>query len=282
MTPPLPTHSHAESASAPAPAVRPYAGPRETIASRPLMHRSAPYRPQVVRTAAPSPSPTGDLPWIDQFLSNTPVASVAAIETAQTQAADENATERAAGVETRTPTIVSDVWVTPQVAVSVDVATTVTIMPTPPTSAPLAADTPVGETSVSDAAPADGWPLEEASAQLAEMLPALRRIDHDTPARLFSERHVDETLPEWSDDDMIDIMPLGTVAPHTMAQRHTLPVEPQSEPAGIHSNGEAAARALELIAQRVRSGELALPGYDPALGDSAALIAALAALHGVR
>jgi hypothetical protein len=36
------------------------------------------------------------------------------------------------------------------------------------------------------------------------------------------------------------------------------------------------------LAQRVRAGELTLPGYDPRMGESAALVAALAAILGVR
>ena len=47
-------------------------------------------------------------------------------------------------------------------------------------------------------------------------------------------------------------------------------------------NAEAAARALELLARRVREGEISLAGYEPRLGDAAALAAALAALLGVR
>jgi len=48
------------------------------------------------------------------------------------------------------------------------------------------------------------------------------------------------------------------------------------------ANAEAAAQTLELLALRVRAGELPLTGYDPALGDAAALVSALAVLLGVR
>ena len=44
----------------------------------------------------------------------------------------------------------------------------------------------------------------------------------------------------------------------------------------------AAGMALEVLALRVREGELPLSGYDPSMGDAAALVAALAALLGVR
>jgi hypothetical protein len=48
------------------------------------------------------------------------------------------------------------------------------------------------------------------------------------------------------------------------------------------ATSEMAARALEGLAARVRSGDLQVPGYAPELGDAAALAAALAALLGVR
>lgn len=48
------------------------------------------------------------------------------------------------------------------------------------------------------------------------------------------------------------------------------------------SRAESAALTLEVLANRVRSGELTLAGYDPALGDAAALVTALAAVLGVR
>jgi hypothetical protein len=53
-------------------------------------------------------------------------------------------------------------------------------------------------------------------------------------------------------------------------------------PESGEENSEAAARALELLAQRVRVGEITLPGYDPRLDDAAALATALAALLGAR
>jgi hypothetical protein len=53
-------------------------------------------------------------------------------------------------------------------------------------------------------------------------------------------------------------------------------------PGGEEATAEQAAHALELLAQRVRAGELLLPGYDPRMGEPAALVAALAAVLGVR
>jgi hypothetical protein len=51
---------------------------------------------------------------------------------------------------------------------------------------------------------------------------------------------------------------------------------------GRPSHTEYAAKALEMLALRVRAGELILPGYDPKTGDAGALVVALAALLGVR
>lgn len=247
------THSDATSdAVSTLVAVRPYAGPRASSAPTGPTSRPEPYRPASARAFVQATASSDDLPWIDQFLSNTPVQAVAVVAHEPTDAVSDVAPER-------TATIVEDVWVTPLMAAHAE---------------PVA-DAPVNES----------WPLEEASAQLAEMLPSLQRAesDTDTPARLFAERHAEEPLPAWSDDDMIDIMPLGTVAQQTAAQQGvTQSVTHRESSSTASPHGEAAARSLELVAQRVRSGELTLPGYDPALGDSAALIAALAALHGVR
>lgn len=233
--------------------VRPYSGPRENTAPAAVATRAEPYRPAAARVAAAERVVSADeLPWIDQFLSTTPVQTIAVVAAEPTPSA-------ARAVSMRETMIVEDVLVAPVEA------------------APVAAPT------------SEEWPLDEASARLAEMLPALQRVDNDAPARLFAVSDAGETLPAWSDDDMIDIMPLGTVAQQTTAQQTTAqqtstpPSVVRSEPMrNANAPGEAAARSLELVAQRVRSGELTLPGYDPALGDSAALIAALAALHGVR
>jgi hypothetical protein len=51
---------------------------------------------------------------------------------------------------------------------------------------------------------------------------------------------------------------------------------------GWHEQGEQLALALEAIAHRFRTGELAAPQFDAAVGDAAALAAALAAVLGIR
>ena len=84
----------------------------------------------------------------------------------------------------------------------------------------------------------------------------------------------------WSDDELIDIMPVthskSTMPPvgewATTARRD---VE-------IANNPETAAAALEALAARVRAGTVQLPQFAAELGDAAALAAALAALLGIR
>ena len=65
----------------------------------------------------------------------------------------------------------------------------------------------------------------------------------------------------------------GSVAPHEVSAFGSA-----SEAAGT----TPVAEALELLAARIRSGELTVPGYEPGMSDAAALTAALAAVLGVR
>ncbi|WP_337170701.1 hypothetical protein [Gemmatimonas aurantiaca] len=140
---------------------------------------------------------------------------------------------------------------------------------------------PAVEAMNAPSAPVDEWPLEEAASELdllAHRLEAFAPPPSTEPAALFAEPHTPEPLPVWSDDDMVDIMPV----------RQPL-FTPRSQPAALGAqaadrdgSAEAAAHALELLARRVRTGELPLPGYEPRMGDAAALVAALAALLGVK
>ncbi|WP_411280614.1 hypothetical protein [Gemmatimonas sp.] len=149
---------------------------------------------------------------------------------------------------------------------------------------PPASDTPM---------PSDAWALDEAAAQLRSLADELR--DHEgiasdagESARLFDASLTPEPLPAWSDDDLIDIMPLqkdGAIAsarvPTPGSSSVIEPWADRARRAGEES-AEAAAKALEVLARRVRDGEISLAGYEPRLGDAAALAAALAALLGVR
>lgn len=210
------------------------------------------------------------LPWIDAFLSSTPALPMAAIA--------EPVDEPHLGEP------VSDATSTHEPA-SVEETENYSESAAEFESTPFAAT--------------ESWALDEAADQMRALASELRDQDSsadpfDTP-RLFDAESVLEPLPAWSDDDMIDIMPMAS--PHSLAplpiDRPAAPtpitasaaqIEPWADRARRDANdgSEAAARALEVLAKRVRDGEISLAGYDPRLGDAAALAAALAALLGVR
>ena len=182
------------------------------------------------------------LPWIDAFLSSTPVLPMRAV------------------------------------------AEPVVAEPAPAVGTPLALD----------AIPSsEAWALDEAAERMRALAEAL--LDHEgiastslESARGFDGVSLRSPLPAWNDDDVIDLMPLRpdrAVPPDRW---------PNAASSGAHQawadrvrrvdddNAEAGAQALELLARRVRDGEIVLAGYEPRLGDAAALAAALAALLGVR
>ena len=145
-----------------------------------------------------------------------------------------------------------------------------------------------------DAASAsDEWPLAEAAESLDEITRAIANGDlgaHEVTARLFGSIATPVSLPAWSDDDLMNIMPTRAATPAhaTPATSTPLFATPVShehaspDQRAADASALAAAQALELLAQRVRAGELQLPGYDPQMGDAAALVSALAALLGLR
>lgn len=133
------------------------------------------------------------------------------------------------------------------------------------------------------------WPMDEAASAMQSLAEELRpRIpapsaNGNPVRRAVTPLYVPPVastppLPMWDDDAPMDIMPVK--APKVVAG------EPWAESARRESeragNPEAAARALETLARKVRQGEIELPGYSSEMGDAAALAAALAALLGVR
>jgi hypothetical protein len=221
-------------------------------------------------------SAEAQLPWIDAFLASTPAMPMVALqEPAQAEP-------------------ILDVRVEPPA--TVDEATTVSKGAVANEEATVAADE---------------WPLEEA----ADEFRALRVAMDDTADRdavdigngVATQGAVFAPLPEWRDDDLMDIMPIrhsgqtplsnGAIASDSdlWAERaHKAQEEAQllramasaqsaqREHTAAESTAEEAAHALELLARRVRAGELTLPSYDPRMGEPAALVAALAALLGVK
>ncbi len=143
-----------------------------------------------------------------------------------------------------------------------------------------------------DVASAEAWPMEEAGAAMRALADDLRTrepVESSTP-RVTSPRSITPLyvppvastppLPMWGDDDLMDIMPVKpNVARAPGDLQWAARARRETELAG---NPEAAARALEELARRVRKGELEVPGYTAEMGDAAALAAALASLLGVR
>jgi len=147
-------------------------------------------------------------------------------------------------------------------------------------------ETPIEAAFAADPADSsEAWPMDEAAGAMQALAADLRaRTPTANPARrAVTPLYVPPVastppLPMWDDDAPMDIMPVK--APKAVTG------EPWAESARRESertgNPEAAARALEALARKVRQGEIELPGYSSEMGDAAALAAALAALLGVR
>jgi hypothetical protein len=139
-----------------------------------------------------------------------------------------------------------------------------------------------------DADAADEWPMAEAGAMLesltAELSPAPAAaeppVESEHPEPLSLAAPTIEPMAAWSDDDIMDIMPVRPSDAPSPTNDHWA-VQARREADGS-SGTEAAAAVLEGLARRVREGELVLPGYSTEMGDAATLAAALAALLGVR
>jgi hypothetical protein len=156
------------------------------------------------------------------------------------------------------------------------------------------------------------WPLAEAAEELRVLGAQLDvPIAPETAGAPFGASAEPAALPAWGDEDLMDIMPIrhsgktplsspAVVSDgdlwaerarkaqeeaqvlSAMLAAPELPVESVRDAEVPESTAEEAAHALELLAQRVRTGALTLPSYDPRMGEPAALVAALAALLGVR
>ncbi len=280
--------------------------------------------PQMVRTeefsvpAAVTPEAVllddGELPWIDAFLSSTPAVPMATVPTplANALVSEQPAEElvvMSADAAAEPVEVVEVVEVAAAVAdcESADHETdNVVLLETEEVDSP-ATD------AQAHAASSDAWPLEDAVAQFRELSAQLDSAvnSFESPEELFAEASTPEPLPAWSDDDMMDIMPIRHSGKtplsspavisegelwserarkaqeeaqvfRAMASAGTVSEAGDASAPVTHATAEQAAQALEVLAQRVRAGELTLPGYDPYMGESAALVAALAAILGVR
>ncbi len=128
----------------------------------------------------------------------------------------------------------------------------------------------------------DDWPLLEAGQRLSELAAELRAFERADTSESHADRHAVSapSLPMWSDDELMDIMPV------THSTSRTPPVGEWATTArrdfDIANNPETAALALEGLAARVRAGTVHLPQFSAELGDAAALAAALVAVLGIR
>ncbi|WP_291164797.1 hypothetical protein [Gemmatimonas sp. UBA7669] len=233
-----------------------------------------------------------DLPWIDSFLASTPPLPMMAIEDASTTVvADE----------------VSDV-VADEVALDVTVEELVQqVHVEEPVVSAAASD-------VSSETPDDTWPLDEATPDFERLsqqidashgpevlaTPARTTPAETTPPQPAPAVPLGQSLPAtpamapWSDEEFMDIMPVRRAMRTPMSSaavdqssqwaeraRAAQVARDAAQDAGVGRASEAA-EALEMLARRVRSGELAVPEFDGRNGESAALVAALAAVLGVR
>lgn len=223
-----------------------------------------------------------DLPWIDSFLASTPPLPMLAIEDSAPSAED------------------TSVDVTASVTEIVEVEPA--LSPEPVTEL---APEPVAELSPEPVADVveDSWPLDEATPdfeRLSQQIDASHGPEVPvTPARgaapvPASPASEHRAMAPWSDEEFMDIMPVRRVLRTPMSSqavdsssqwaeraRAAQVARDAAQDAGVGRASEAA-EALEMLARRVRSGELTVPEFDGRMGESAALVAALAAVLGVR
>ena len=224
-----------------------------------------------------------DLPWIDSFLASTPPLPMMAISAEDVATEDVSVafTPAAASEIVATPAELEDDSITDPVVEEVSAV----------------ADEP---TVMAD----DSWPLDEATPdfeRLSQQIDASHGPDvAATPVK--GAQAVPDGVPEtaaspmspWSDDEFMDIMPVRRALRTPMSSqavdmssqwaeraRAAQVARDAAQDAGVGRASEAA-EALEMLARRVRSGELVVPEFDGRNGESAALVAALAAVLGVR
>jgi hypothetical protein len=219
---------------------------------------SALMREQASLAAASAEGAQASLPWIDAYLAadaETADAETADAETTGAPVADRDAVESVAADR----------------------------------SGPSDSDEPAvdeGET----------WPLDEAGEQVSALAHDLDHVDAADPEPAAEPHPLDpgrgRPVQMWSEDEWMDIMPAkATSMPSDEPTAWAVMARQQAErevadqvadAAAAIRQAEAAAKALEQLAQRVRTVDLPLPSFHPDLGDAAALAATLAALLGVR
>jgi hypothetical protein len=269
----------------------------------------APQESAAADVEEPAAGDEAPLPWIDAFLAATPPLPTTAVE-------EPAPVEEAWGMESAT----AEELLAEALAVSADDATA--DFGADEVSIEQEGATALDAVQMEDGWPLDeavaefrslGARLEPLPSPVGDETDSTAFSDPPVPAGGADAdgSPMSPPMSAWSDDDLLDIMPIrhsgrtplsGAALPADgelwaeralKAQEDALSfgANPASDlagaareemPGGEEATAEQAAHALELLAQRVRAGELLLPGYDPRMGEPAALVAALAAVLGVR
>lgn len=181
---------------------------------------------------------------------------------------------------------------------------------------PKAVDTPVAVDAPD--ATTELWPLADAAAAFHDLSARLdqRLATAHEEAPMASAASAEPALAPWADDDFMDVMPVSVsamapeiraaaapsgvavstgfatdAATDTDGQSEHVDVADAAliahEPIDVYGGATVSVSAnvavvLEQLARRMRAGELTVPSYDAGLGEQAALVAALAAVLGVR
>lgn len=275
---------------------------------------SAASAAEITRAFAATPSPvvpavevsveSTELPWIDAYLDasvETPVQwetdHVDATSNASTDAINDAATtESVLNVSVNASTDASGdrLYQSPRDA-SHETSHETSLEPQATVSPAIDASS----SATTDDAP-DAWPLAEAGEAMRELADQLSAHDvpqHDAPVvnadhensleplfAIDAPTPLVKPLPMWSDDDMMDIMPVTHRAPAEEGDTHWAARarrEAQRD-ARASDDIESAARVLEALAKRVRDGDLQINGYSPDMSEAAAVAAALASLLNAR
>lgn len=129
------------------------------------------------------------------------------------------------------------------------------------------------------AAEEERWVVQGAARELSALAGAFAVPPRRSGSPVSS---MEMDLPPWGADDLPDVPSARSRNDDSVLVGRQPDAAPQRAQPNPRGSAEAAAHALELLALRVRAGELVLPGYDPKAGDAGALVVALAALLGIR
>ncbi len=135
----------------------------------------------------------------------------------------------------------------------------------------------------------DTWVMNEASADIGQLADELIAVSAEASSNAPPATAAEPHLPWQEDEAWMDIMPAlpnsggrDVAAETAWARAFGEPPAPLPPPPLPTGDAQAAAASLELIARRLRAGDLSVPGFHASRGDAAALAAALAALLGAN